>query len=136
MNRRDFLGLSLKAGAVAPIAAVGAIILQEPDLLAKGKDIPLEVPPRDPSLLIEGAALISNNKIVAKRSFACGLYLIPGDEINVRWTCQGYYHDPSHPLPTQYARELALKEINDGPYRQRQKCKHAKMGLEKHRRRP
>ena len=111
MNRRNFLGLSLKAAAVAPVAAV-AMVMDTPDPLL-GKDIPL-LGDRDMSTKVDGAALIADNKIIATKRFSSGRYVIPGDELKVTWWVKGSYHfncgDPV-PVSEEAARKFALKRI-------------------------
>ncbi len=107
MNRRNFLGMSLKAAVMAPIAAV-ATVIDTPDPLL-GKDKPLIVQ-RDIGGLVDGVALISNNTIIATKRFSGGgRTVIPGDELNIKWKVHGSVG--GRRLPDDRVRKFALKKI-------------------------
>lgn len=77
MNRRNFLGLSVKAIAVAPIAGIAAITL------SGSTNLPLQ------EGIIDGIALLRNDKIIAKTRFRSSRQLRPGDELRTRWPICG-----------------------------------------------
>lgn len=113
MNRRNFLGLSLKAAVIAPIAGVATIIGTPNPLL--GKDIPL-LAKRDLSVKVDGAALIADNKIIAVKRFNNGgRYVITGDELTVKWGVTGSYpgFNGGNPVPatSEATRNFCLKKI-------------------------
>ena len=107
MDRRKFL----KVASVAPIAASFGIGLTPNEAIAKGIDIPLELPDREVDAKIDGAALISKGRIVAVQYFKNGgHYLIPGDELRVKWSCFGHNQFGRH-IPTEQARQMVKQEI-------------------------
>jgi len=92
-----------------------ATIIDTPDPLL-GKDIPLGLSEREPHIKVDGTALISNNKIIAAKRFdSGGRYVIPGDELYVKWEVQEYHPgfsggDPILATPEE-TRRFALKKI-------------------------